>query len=399
MVTESAEVQNGVIVSSDEDDNGALLYPDGAPRYRVIYTNGGSATSHGSSLGEDGRQRVRDFVAGGGNFTGSCAGAFITMLHYDVDAYEDSGAHAPYYHLWPGVGDTTYTGSEYHDIVFEDTSHPLVAMYPSLADGLVESVYHNYGCRLDPDHYDNPPETEYIGVNDDPSTSALHGWYNIMAYKPDRETGRMVVTCSHPEGSDSGEKLDLTSAIIQYALDGQGDPWPSKGTLDNGVAVEMVVDEELLGDLQYHYWTVDLPHGVESVEFALDGLSEDCDLYVGFDEKPDRFDNDGSSTAAGFAAERVEIEGPESGSWVVGVYGAHDLLNGAEYTVSASWTAPEDTGSWDTAYDDEDGGPPDTRSVSNGLCGCAGGAVPVGWMVLLVAPALFGRRRRQKLTP
>ncbi len=395
LVTDSSSVQNDTMVTSDDDANGALLYPDGAPRYRVIYTNGGSATQHGTSLGEEGRQRVRDFFAGGGSYTGSCAGAFISMLHYDVDDYEASGPHEPYYHLWPGVGSAGYTGDEYHDIVFEDATHPLVAMYPSLADGLVESVYHNYGCRLDPDHYDNPPETEYLGIVDDPGTTALHGWYNMLAYKPDEESGRVVVICSHPEGSESGEKLDLTAAIIQYALDGLGEPWPEKGALANGEPIEVNGGGELLGDLQYHYWTVDLPAGTERATFTLDGLSEDCDLFASQGERPDRLSYGRSSTAAGFAEEIIELDEPEPGTWYLGVYGAHDVLDGVEYELTATWSAPADTGSWDTGEDAGDG-PPDSRPVELGACGCGSGVAPVGWLLLVSAGALARRRPKRR---
>jgi len=389
LVTSDADEQNEVMVASDEDWNGILLYPDGAPRYRVIYTNGGSATNHGTSLGEEGRDRVRDFVDGGGSYTGSCAGAFLSMLHYDIDDYEANGAWEPYYHLWPGVGDATYTGGEYHDIVFDDPHHPMIAGWPSLADGLVEDVYHNYGCRFDPDDPDNPPDTEYLGINDDPYAPALDGWHNMLAYKADEEAGRVVVTCSHPEGADSGEKLDLTAAILQYALDGQGEPWPEKGVIDEGVPVEMSRDHELLGDGQYHHWTVDLPELVESAELAVTDLSADTEIYVRLGDRPDRMDPL-SASAPGADSVGLVLTDPEPGTWYLAVYGAHEVLNGSSYTVSAHWTVFEDTGLDDTSGDDPS---PDYRSASRRACGCDAGSTPLGWLSLLVAGALLRRRR------
>ena len=47
--------QARVVVGSELDENGHLLYPDGAPRFRMLYLNGGLATQHGRSLGESGR--------------------------------------------------------------------------------------------------------------------------------------------------------------------------------------------------------------------------------------------------------------------------------------------------------------------------------------------------------
>jgi hypothetical protein len=82
-VGDSGEVrQNRWLVSNpDVDDNGILLYPDGSPRFRMVYVNGGDSLGHGNSLGETGRQRIRDFFHGGGSYSGSCAGAFFSALH------------------------------------------------------------------------------------------------------------------------------------------------------------------------------------------------------------------------------------------------------------------------------------------------------------------------------
>jgi len=74
--------QADVMIQNALDDNGYLLYPDGSPRFRCIYTNGGGATNHGNSLGEVGRSRIRDFYYNGGSYSGSCAGAFIASMSY-----------------------------------------------------------------------------------------------------------------------------------------------------------------------------------------------------------------------------------------------------------------------------------------------------------------------------
>ncbi len=394
LLTDDADEQNEVIVGTAEDPNGALLFPDGAPRYRVIYTNGGSATGHGTSLGEDGRQRVRNFYAGGGSFTGSCAGAFISMTHYDIDDYEENGPREAYYHLWPGVGDATYTGGEYHDIVFEQTDHPLVAMYPSLADGLVSDVYHNYGCRLDYDHYDVPEGTEFLGIVDDPGTGTMHGYYNMMVYKGSDEEGRVVVICSHPEGYSSGEQLDLTSAIIQHALDGQGTPWAEKGNVLRDRRVTMGREDERVGDGQLHYWELALPQRSEQATVTLYGLDADCDLYAAHERWPTPDDHDFASAQAGIQDETITMEAPAGGSWYVAVYGAHDVLAGASYTIEGSWEqaeAPVDSG-----LDTGEGGPDwdGPRGDLNG-CGCAGATSSAGWAGLIIGATLLGLRRRE----
>ena len=337
LASENEQEQNELLITSADDLNGCLLYPDGAPRYRVIQTNGGSATQHGNSLGEEGRQRVRDFYALGGSYTGTCAGAFIAMLHNSASEYGNEGNYTQYYHLWPGIGRPSYESSCYHDIIFEDTSHPLVQMYPSLSDGLVENVRHNYGCRLDPAYFTAPPETEYLGEMSNPSLSGLDGYFNIAAYKQSQQTGRVVISCSHPEGVDSGERRDLMAAILSYALDGQGHP-RSQGQLTNDVLVTMAAIDSKLGDRQYHYWTVDLPEYVQQLEVELTSLSDDCDLFIAQQGYPTGIQHEYGSENEQTQDESLTVPQPSAGLWTVGVYGDHDVLNGASYELRASWS-------------------------------------------------------------
>ena len=47
-------LQREIMIGTEDDLNGVLLYPDGAPRFRVLYMNGGKAAGHGKSLGVQG---------------------------------------------------------------------------------------------------------------------------------------------------------------------------------------------------------------------------------------------------------------------------------------------------------------------------------------------------------
>ena len=67
-------MQRQLFGGSSIDENGILLFPDGQPRFRVIFVNGGGAASHGRSLGEEARNRIREFVRNGGSYMGDCAG-------------------------------------------------------------------------------------------------------------------------------------------------------------------------------------------------------------------------------------------------------------------------------------------------------------------------------------
>lgn len=49
----------------------------------VVIFSGGSGGGQGRGLGEEGRNRVREFVAAGGGYVGICAGAYLASADYD----------------------------------------------------------------------------------------------------------------------------------------------------------------------------------------------------------------------------------------------------------------------------------------------------------------------------
>ena len=64
-------LQSNIFCGSENDTNGWLLYPDGAPRFRMVYVNGGNAALHAQSLTEQGRANLRRFVAAGDSYVGN----------------------------------------------------------------------------------------------------------------------------------------------------------------------------------------------------------------------------------------------------------------------------------------------------------------------------------------
>ncbi len=85
--TSNTDTQTGIIIQNDDDANGVLLYPDGSPRFRLVFNRGGNSVSHGQSLGEDGRGRFKTFFDNGGSYSGVCAGAFLAAQ--DVSDADD----------------------------------------------------------------------------------------------------------------------------------------------------------------------------------------------------------------------------------------------------------------------------------------------------------------------
>jgi glutamine amidotransferase-like uncharacterized protein len=63
-------------LTAEDIRNGAL------ERFDVLIHPGGSGSAQAKTLGEEGCQRVQQFVAGGGGFIGICAGAYLASAEY-----------------------------------------------------------------------------------------------------------------------------------------------------------------------------------------------------------------------------------------------------------------------------------------------------------------------------
>lgn len=77
---EDSILQDAIIAGDEQDANGRLLYPDGQPRFRVLFVDGGSSRTHGQSLTDVARQNMKKFVRNGGSYVGTCAGAFLHLM-------------------------------------------------------------------------------------------------------------------------------------------------------------------------------------------------------------------------------------------------------------------------------------------------------------------------------
>ena len=355
--------QNTIIAGDVNDTNGRLLYPDGQPRYRVLFVCGGSSRSHGQSLRPSCLSRMRDFIRNGGSYVGTCAGAFFATTGYDtIPDY-------PYYlGLWPGT--MNHTGlSQTYTGVFVNNDSPLLNYYDFGGDYYVDRVRHNrggYPASL-------PVGTEILACYDYPDLPVLHRQPIAWAYKSDAESGRVVMEGSHPEEAKKGERLDFTAALFRYAIDGVGQT-TIKGILKNGEPWAMDKKTEdndplhtMIGDMQYHHFVVNIPSDVKDLTISLTS-SADCDfqLLASADTYAYANEADYLSDSTG-ASQKLTISTPQTGLWYIAVrclttvtsidiplgqkYTARtDVLNGVPYTITASWTEPQDTAIKDIFY-------------------------------------------------
>ena len=346
------------------DENGVLLYPDGAPRFRMVYMNGGKAANHGRSLTDAARRNFQTFIRNGGSYVGSCAGAYLACK-YTYIAKKDSLAlrteNYRYLALWPGCTRSCQLDNSWTDVTLDKDS-PLLGYYDFGGDRQVDSVRHNGGNFADTEHM-WPEGTEILARYDTRGREGLSldltGLPVIWALKESDDSGRVISCGSHPEDVKSGERLDLMCAMVRYALDGNGSP-KLKAVLEPGK--ERVMDRRtsdddpaftMIGDRQYHHFAVDVPKGCKQFTVSLKSLKGwrnfEFSLYV----------SDGGfafSDAARWRSEgegldrQIMVDSPKPGRYYIGVccettvdsqetaYGTQysgrlDVLNGVPYTI------------------------------------------------------------------
>ncbi|MCQ2137601.1 MAG: BPL-N domain-containing protein [Bacteroidales bacterium] len=281
-------LQNEVFAGSAVDENGHLLYPDGAPRFRVVYMNGGRATRHGRSLGEEGRQHYRDYIKAGGSYVGTCAGAYCASTGYEE---HDTLAFQQYYiRIWPGWTEDTDLSTSETDMTVPKKS-PLNKYYDWGNNKTIENVYHNGGC-FGSERFSWPKGTEVLarfkttGRKD--VKAIVDGKPSIWAWKENGETGRVICCGSHPEGKVTGENFYLMRAMLEYAMEGNGAP-RVKAALKDGesrlmdkMTHENAPEYTRIGDKQYHHYTYDVPKGCDSLVVKLESVKgwKNFDLYL-----------------------------------------------------------------------------------------------------------------------
>ena len=348
--TEEQTLQREIISGDSMDTNGRLLYPDGQPRFKMLFVIGGDSKRHGQSLGKKGINKLRSFVGNGGCYVGTCAGAFFASNGYDGKAN-----YAYYLSVWPGMMNHTGLKNTYTGMSIE-TDSPLLKYYDYGGDNYIDSLRHNLGGYAK----DSPNGTEVLARFDYPSKKTVHQSPGVWAYKESQYSGRIVLTGSHPEAVSSGERRDLAAAMMKYALEGRGIA-PLKGFLKNGEMREMTKKTEdedpaftRIGDLQTHHFATYLPSGARNIQVEVSSTSK-CDLALMMNQGTYAFSSSAefSSTQSG-SKQQLHFPSIREGFWFIAVqclstvtvketyygqaYGGNtEVLNGIPYQLSISW--------------------------------------------------------------
>ena len=350
--------QRELIAGSPIDENGILLYPDGQPRFRMVYMNGGKAVNHGRTLGDAGRKAYQDFVKAGGSYLGSCAGAYIASIGSVKPGDNTNVSHTDtYMGLWPGHAVATRLNKSYTavDIVADG---PLTRYFDFDGRMHIDSVRHNGGCY--PNMETAPQGTEILATYSTKGREMerdIDALPVVWAHKETEWTGRVVLCGSHPEGARiEADNLGLMAAMVRYAMAGNGMP-QLKAILTPGVPREMTRRRDPafapLGDRQYHHFCIEVPKGVERMMISLEGLmgSDDFDLHLYASRKGFAYADEASWGNVGEKVSKtMEILQPRAGKYYISVFcattvtatngkygieysGRTDVLNGVPYII------------------------------------------------------------------
>lgn len=356
-------LQTNIFCGNENDTNGWLLYPDGAPRFRMIYVNGGKSGSHARSLGEEGRARIQEYIRNGGSYVGTCAGAFIAS----TGAVKKTGIKNAdvYWGIWPGLTQGTRLLKSHTGMKIPRKSM-LLRYYDFGGDKRVDNIRHNGGCSVYEGKETKLPEgTEPLAryVFENTERVQIDGKISVWGYKANEQSGRVVMCGSHPESISEGERLEFMSAMMLYAMD--GNPAPQiKGTLQDGDIREMNKRTEdndpaytRIGDRQYHHFQINIPRRCKKAIITLEGYKGEqrADLTLCAKRGEMAFHNNTllKSVARG-CKKSLTINKPKAGKWFVSVFcettvtahtgkygtyyrGRIVVLNGVPYKISVKY--------------------------------------------------------------
>lgn len=342
---------------SEEDSNGYLLYPDGEPRYKMMYVNGGWENTHGAAWTAQGRENIRKFFYNGGSYSGSCCGALLgTYRNQPGWTHTGQSPVTLTTGIWPGFPEGMRGVFKTHFDVPADS--PLMKYNDCNFDGHVDTINHANGPAFP--RVEQVPGTEVLGIYTDFEHTG-GGKASSIAYKPSPYSGRFVVCGSHPETAKGIESLWFISAMFRYAMDGVGCA-KVKGILHNGeVRIMNKTTEDCdpaftkVGDKQCHHFAFGLPEGAKDICVRLESL-DGFNLSLRMAQGTFAFQGDAQYTSVDKGAvKELYFHSLPAGTWYVGVQcddtvetdldkygtiykGNTAVLNGAGYRICVTWT-------------------------------------------------------------
>lgn len=344
------------------DANGVLLYPDGEPRFRAVFVNGGSSKSHGQDLGQEGRSRFHDFFNNGGSLVGACAGAILAASSVDgTNVYDNADETKNYsFGMWPG--NVTHTGwpTDFDNVEAVYTAIKVLPAMASLDPGneladneKIEDVRHHGGvyfgmsqvnayeggARLADYAYSYPHEGSSIAdslrFNPDNvgkypfNTGDYSGYCAVMSYK-NGNSGRAVLSGSHFEKSSDMKQYAFFRTMLDHAFSGNGTA-EVKADLQMGEVRNMDKSTEdaapaytKIGDRQYHHFRLVVEEDIDDFVLELGSAYDSksgIDLYLGLRRDGLAWMSDADYILTNKGGKKtLQIKRLPAGTWYVSVY-------------------------------------------------------------------------------
>jgi glutamine amidotransferase-like uncharacterized protein len=181
--------------------------------FQIIAVPGGYAYDYYLDLGYNGAKAIRDFVAEGGSYWGSCAGAFYALEEFEWSEYGETGTYYYGLGLYPGRGVGPIIGiADWPNMVMTDVQ---INTTNGLIDLSLEPSNHSIM------YYGGPYfETEgMVGI----TTIATYSYNEVPAMIAfEHVNGRVFLTGPHPEWEEDSFR---DGCIWDNYLEENGSEW------------------------------------------------------------------------------------------------------------------------------------------------------------------------------
>lgn len=295
--------QMNLFNGDDLDKNGTLLYPDGSPRYRILFIQGGTGNGgleHAELLSAEAKENIRTFFNNGGSIvTSGAAGSLLAGSQFDGEAVGSLLKLQP----WNTVSNKSSVSQT--GIVPESGS--ALSSYESFASSSF-NISNPSGVYLDSSTM--PEGTEILARYKSGTTYDFNSAPSVWSARRSAGSGRLVACGGKPDQSSSAtsDAYRLFKSELEYAMDGNGYA-RVKGVLHNGESRYMDIYEgdpshSPIGDRQCHYFVFELDKDVSRLELSLSWSNPvSMELYL----KHDDFAFPGSSDCVEIKSSDLEL--------------------------------------------------------------------------------------------
>jgi glutamine amidotransferase-like uncharacterized protein len=181
--------------------------------FHIIAVPGGYAYDYYLDLGNSGANAIRDFVAQGGAYWGSCAGAFYALEEFEWSEYGETTTQYYGLGLFPGRGVGPIIGiADWPDIAMTD-------VHINISNGLIDLSQESSNHSMM--YYGGPYfETEGMENITTLATYSYNGMPAIIAFE--YVNGRVFLTGPHPEWEEDSFR---DGCVWDNILEENGSEW------------------------------------------------------------------------------------------------------------------------------------------------------------------------------